>query len=62
MSIVLVFILGANNKTNNECFRIMRPVFTLETNNQTNYECLTKFVQMDDASFSKKTANDSRDC
>ena len=38
--------------------RIMRlvPVFTLEKNNQTNNECLPKFVQMDNASSSIKTA------
>ena len=62
MHIVLVFIVGTNNQTNNECFRIMCPVFTLKTYNQTNYVCLPKFLQTDDAPFSTKTANDSRDC
>ena len=40
--------------------RIMRlsvPVLTLERQNQTNNKCLPKFVQMDNASSSIKTAN-----
>ena len=39
--------------------RIIRlePIFILETDNQTNNKCLPKFVQIDNASFSTKTAN-----
>ena len=51
--------VGRRTTEDSSSRRIMHlvPVFILETNNQANNDCLPKFIQMDNASSSVKTAN-----